>query len=67
MRHIEQMFDANITFEHNFFFDTNSSKSLSDVGEEIIQDINQRLSPFIVLESFMDILCGIMVVTVLIK
>ncbi|XP_041564385.1 DC-STAMP domain-containing protein 2 [Drosophila elegans] len=67
VRHIEQMFDANITFQHEFFFDTNSSKSLADVGEEIIQDINQRLSPFIFLQSFMDILCWVMVVTVIFK
>ncbi|XP_070142057.1 DC-STAMP domain-containing protein 2 isoform X2 [Drosophila kikkawai] len=56
VRHIEQMFDANITFEHKFFFDTNSSKSLSDIEEEIMQDINGRLSPFIFVQSFMDIL-----------
>ncbi|XP_016982315.1 DC-STAMP domain-containing protein 2 isoform X2 [Drosophila rhopaloa] len=67
VRNIEQMFDANITFEHEFFFDTNSSKSLADVGEEIIQDINQRLSPFIFLQSFVDILCWVMVVTVFLK
>lgn len=67
MRHIEEMFDANITFEHEFFFDTNSSKSLTDVGEEILQDINKRLSSFIFLSSFVDILCWVMVVTVFFK
>ncbi|KAH8236140.1 hypothetical protein KR032_009076 [Drosophila birchii] len=67
VRHIEQMFDAKITFEHKFFFDTNSSKSLSQVGEEIIQDINDRLAPFIFLQNFLDILSVIMVFTVFIK
>ncbi|EDW92666.1 DC-STAMP domain-containing protein 2 isoform X2 [Drosophila yakuba] len=67
VRHIEEMFDANITFEHEFFFDTNSSKSLVDVGEEIIQDINKRLPSFIFLSSFVDILCWVMVVTVFLK
>ncbi|XP_070070381.1 DC-STAMP domain-containing protein 2 isoform X2 [Drosophila takahashii] len=64
VRHIEQMFDANITFEHEFYFDTNSSKSLADVGEEILHDISQRLSPFIFLNGFVDILCWVMVATV---
>ncbi|KAH8286174.1 hypothetical protein KR054_003612, partial [Drosophila jambulina] len=67
VRHIEQMFDANITFEHKFFFDTNSSKSLSEVGEEIIQDINERLAPFTFVQSFMDILSVIMFFTVFLK
>ncbi|KAH8322315.1 hypothetical protein KR059_012470, partial [Drosophila kikkawai] len=67
VRHIEQMFDANITFEHKFFFDTNSSKSLSDIEEEIMQDINGRLSPFIFVQSFMDILSVVMFFTVFIK
>ncbi|XP_016934405.3 DC-STAMP domain-containing protein 2 isoform X2 [Drosophila suzukii] len=67
VRHIEQMFDANITFEHEFYFDTNSSKSLEAVGEEIIQDINQRLSSFIFLQSFVDLLCWVMVLTVFFK
>jgi len=61
------MFDANITFEHEFYFDTNSSKSLEAVGEEIIQDINQRLSSFIFLQSFVDLLCWVMVLTVFFK
>ncbi|XP_017066413.1 DC-STAMP domain-containing protein 2 isoform X1 [Drosophila eugracilis] len=67
VRQIEQMFDANITFQHEFSFDTNSSKSLSDVGEEIIQDINDRLPSFAFLNSFVDILCWVMVLTVFFK
>ncbi|XP_020816188.1 DC-STAMP domain-containing protein 2-like isoform X2 [Drosophila serrata] len=67
VRHIEQMFDANITFEHKFFFDTNASKSLSDVGEEIMKDINERLSPFYNVQSFTDVLSMIMFSTVFLK
>ncbi|KAH8274942.1 hypothetical protein KR018_001776 [Drosophila ironensis] len=64
---IHLMFDANITFEHEFYFDTNSSKNLSDVGEEIIQDINRRLAPFTFITDIVDLLCWIMVIAVFIK
>ncbi|KAH8378867.1 hypothetical protein KR009_001838, partial [Drosophila setifemur] len=67
VRHIEEMFDANITFEHEFSFETNSSKSLKEVGEAIIGDINQRLSPFAFLTDIVDLLCWFMVFTVLLK
>ncbi|XP_032310807.1 DC-STAMP domain-containing protein 2 isoform X1 [Drosophila ananassae] len=67
VRQIEQMFDANITFDHEFSFETNSSKSLADVGEEVVQDINQRLSPLAFLIDLVDILCWLMVFSVFIK
>ncbi|KAH8258678.1 hypothetical protein KR038_003940 [Drosophila bunnanda] len=67
VRHIEQMFDANITFEHKFFFDTNASKSLSDIGQEIVDDINARLAPFVFVQNFMDVLSVVMLLTVFLK
>ncbi|XP_068142229.1 DC-STAMP domain-containing protein 2 [Drosophila tropicalis] len=67
VHHIEQMFDVNITFEHDFYFETNSSKNLSDVGEEIIEDIRQRLGPFVFLFGWLDLLCWLMLLTVFIK
>lgn len=61
------MFDANITFDHEFSFETNSSKSLADVGEEVVQDINQRLAPLAFITDLVDILCWLMVFSVFIK
>ncbi|KAH8262521.1 hypothetical protein KR026_010084 [Drosophila bipectinata] len=64
---IEQMFDANITFDHEFSFETNSSKSLADVAEEVVEDINQRLGSMVFLIDFVDILCWIMIFSVFLK
>ncbi|XP_043071420.1 DC-STAMP domain-containing protein 2 [Drosophila grimshawi] len=64
---LEQMFDVSISFEHEFYFHTNASKNLSDVGEEIIGDISDRLGPFTMLQGWLDLLCWLMLFAVLIK
>ncbi|ALC44070.1 CG6845, partial [Drosophila busckii] len=64
---LEQMFDASITFEHEFFFHNNPSKNLSDVGEQIAQDINQDLAPFLRLHSWTHLLCWLLLLGVFIK
>lgn len=61
------MFDVRISFEHQFHFQTNASRNLSDVGEEIIQDIKARMRPFMIFDSWLDMLCWIMVLTIFIK
>ncbi|XP_064548769.1 DC-STAMP domain-containing protein 2-like [Drosophila montana] len=64
---LEQMFDVSISFEHEFYFHTNASKNLSDVGDEVMQDIQQRLRPFIIFQSWLDLLCWIMLLAIFIK
>ncbi|XP_032291377.1 DC-STAMP domain-containing protein 2 isoform X3 [Drosophila virilis] len=64
---LEQMFDVSISFEHNFKFHTNASKKLSDVGDEVMQDIQQRLRPFFIFQSWLDLLCWLMLLAILIK
>ncbi|XP_030079482.1 DC-STAMP domain-containing protein 2-like [Drosophila hydei] len=65
--HLEQMFDVSISFEHDFYFHTNASRNLSDVGEEIIHDIKVRLRPLVLFDSWLDLLCWIMVLFIFIK
>ncbi|XP_030560934.1 DC-STAMP domain-containing protein 2-like isoform X1 [Drosophila novamexicana] len=64
---LEQMFDVSISFDHDFYFHTNASKNLSDVGDEVMQDIQQRLRPFILFQSWLDLLCWIMLLAIFIK
>lgn len=61
------MFDVSISFEHDFYFHTNASRNLSDVGEEIIHDIKVRLRPLVLFDSWLDLLCWIMVLFIFIK
>ncbi|BFF98397.1 DC-STAMP domain-containing protein 2 [Drosophila madeirensis] len=65
--HIREMFDVKISFEHDFHFNTNSSRDLSEVGEEIVQDINKRLKPLMFMFGWLDLLCYILIVAVFIK
>ncbi|XP_030375646.1 DC-STAMP domain-containing protein 2-like [Scaptodrosophila lebanonensis] len=67
VQHIEEMFDASITFEHDFYFNTSASRNLSDVGEEIMQDINAELRPYILLFGWLDIVCWIMIICIFLK
>ncbi|TDG45152.1 hypothetical protein AWZ03_008402 [Drosophila navojoa] len=64
---LEEMFDVSISFEHQFHFQTNASRNLSDVGDEIIEDIKVRMRPFMVFDSWLDFLCWIMVLSIFIK
>ncbi|XP_034109518.1 DC-STAMP domain-containing protein 2-like [Drosophila albomicans] len=64
---LEQMFDASISFKHNFNFHTNASKNLSDVSEQILQDITQSLRPFRVLQSCLDLLCWVLLLLVFVN
>ncbi|XP_034482136.1 DC-STAMP domain-containing protein 2-like isoform X2 [Drosophila innubila] len=64
---LEQMFDASISFDHDFYFHTNASKNLSDVGEQIIQDVTQSLRPFTIVQSWLDLLCWLMLLSVFIN
>ncbi|XP_026849990.1 DC-STAMP domain-containing protein 2 [Drosophila persimilis] len=65
--HIKEMFDDKITFEHDFYFNTNSSKDLLKVGEEIVQDINRLLKPLMLMFGLLDVLCYILVAAVFLK
>ncbi|KAH8378862.1 hypothetical protein KR009_001831 [Drosophila setifemur] len=65
--HIEQMFDANITFGHEFSFETNTSKSTEEVGEEVIEAIEERLHPFEMLSVIVNLFCWVTLFTVLLK
>ncbi|KAH8301950.1 hypothetical protein KR044_001248 [Drosophila immigrans] len=65
--HVEQMFDARCSFKHDFRFHTNASKNLSDVGEQILQDITESLRPFGVLQDWLDVLCWLMLLLVFVN
>ncbi|KAM8709447.1 hypothetical protein ACLKA7_016279 [Drosophila subpalustris] len=64
---LEQMFDASISFDHDFKFHTNASKNLTDVGEQIIVDVGQSLRPFALLQGWLDLLCWLMLFAVFIN
>ncbi|KAH8371067.1 hypothetical protein KR093_006081, partial [Drosophila rubida] len=64
---LEHLFDASISCKHGFHFHTNASKNLSDVGEQILQDIAQTLRPFGVLQDWLDVLCWLLLLLVFIN
>lgn len=41
---VESIFYVSIKFEHNFDFDTNASKTFSEIRDEIMSEINHKTS-----------------------
>lgn len=58
---IHKMFYVSVTFtKHSFNFETNSSKSLATIKEEIIADIRKQASLIYIFSYWMDIVSGLM-------
>lgn len=58
---IHKMFYVSVSFtKQSFNFKTNSSKSVSEIREEIIADIRQQASLIYIFSYWMDIVSGLM-------
>uniref|UniRef100_W8BV95 DC-STAMP domain-containing protein 2 n=2 Tax=Ceratitis capitata TaxID=7213 RepID=W8BV95_CERCA len=64
---IKNMFDASVTFDHDFTFSTVASKNLTDVGRDIMDEIHLRMRGFFLIFGWLDVVGGFLCIWVIIK
>uniref|UniRef100_A0A1B0BRA2 Dendritic cell-specific transmembrane protein-like domain-containing protein n=1 Tax=Glossina palpalis gambiensis TaxID=67801 RepID=A0A1B0BRA2_9MUSC len=64
---VKRLFDVSITFDHDFYFKTTSSKELSQIRDDIMKDIRKHMQTFILIFGWLDILSVLLMCLVLFK
>ncbi|XP_037939558.1 DC-STAMP domain-containing protein 2-like [Teleopsis dalmanni] len=64
---IKNMFDVSITFEHDFYFKTESSNDLKTVSKRVVKEIRSRMNPIFLAMGFLDIIGIILFFFIFIK
>ncbi|XP_044264380.1 DC-STAMP domain-containing protein 2-like [Tribolium madens] len=67
IRHVRTMFYVRIKFSHSFHFQTNSSKSYSEVAEGIVGEIKERTQALAMFFDFVSFLTSFFFVFLLVK
>lgn len=55
MSEVKIMLEVSVTFEHNFDFETNSSKSFGNITSDILGEITERTQRITRFFGFLDI------------
>uniref|UniRef100_A0A1A9VJ91 Dendritic cell-specific transmembrane protein-like domain-containing protein n=1 Tax=Glossina austeni TaxID=7395 RepID=A0A1A9VJ91_GLOAU len=64
---VKRLFDVSITFDHDFYFKTTSSKELSQIRDDIMKDIRKHMQTFILIFGWLDILSVLLMCLVIFK
>uniref|UniRef100_A0A1A9X0W4 Uncharacterized protein n=1 Tax=Glossina brevipalpis TaxID=37001 RepID=A0A1A9X0W4_9MUSC len=64
---VKRLFDVSITFDHDFYFKTTTSKELSQVRDDIMKDISKHMQTFILIFGWLDIVSVLLMCFVIFK
>lgn len=61
------MFDASITFKHDFYFQTTSSKELDQIKRDIMDDVHRKFKVFFIIFGWLDVISLLLVLLIVMK
>lgn len=64
---IKRLFDVSISFDHDFYFQTTSSKELGQVREDIMADIHRKMRSFLIIFGWLDMITFALFIWIIIK
>lgn len=64
---IKRLFDVSISFDHDFYFQTTSSKDLSKVKEDIMADIHRKMRSFLIIFGWLDMIAFALFIWIIVK
>ncbi|XP_065361911.1 DC-STAMP domain-containing protein 2 [Calliphora vicina] len=64
---IKQLFDVSISFDHDFYFQTTSSKELQQVKIDIMADIHRQMRTFVLIFGWLDLMSLFLLLLIVIK
>ncbi|XP_037815188.1 DC-STAMP domain-containing protein 2 [Lucilia sericata] len=64
---IKKLFDVSITFDHDFYFQTTTSKELQQVKTDIMADIHRKMRTFVLIFGWLDLMSLVLLIVIVIK
>ncbi|XP_073840484.1 DC-STAMP domain-containing protein 2 isoform X2 [Musca autumnalis] len=64
---VKKLFDVSITFDHDFYFKTTTSRELDDIKKDIMQDIHARMRTFVLIFGWLDMISLVMLAVIVFK
>ncbi|KAM7354818.1 DC-STAMP domain-containing protein 2-like [Cochliomyia hominivorax] len=64
---IKNLFDVSISFDHDFYFQTTSSKELKQVQKDIMSDIHKKMNTFVLIFGWLDLTSMLLLFVIIIK
>ncbi|XP_061389998.1 DC-STAMP domain-containing protein 2-like [Musca vetustissima] len=64
---VKRLFDVSITFDHDFYFKTTTSRELDDIKKDIMFDIHSRMKTFVLIFGWLDMLSLFMFALIVFK
>lgn len=64
---IKKLFDVSISFDHDFYFETTSSKELKQVQQDIMADIHRKTRAFVLIFGWLDLTSLVLLIVIIFK
>ncbi|XP_058974943.1 DC-STAMP domain-containing protein 2-like [Musca domestica] len=64
---VKKLFDVSITFDHDFYFKTTTSRELDDIKRDIMSDIHNRMKTFVLIFGWLDVVSLFMFAVIIFK